>query len=822
VEGNERLTAGTAVVLLVLLAVEGVTILAIRPLVSVHVFVGMLLIPPVALKLASTGWRFLRYYQRRRPYVEKGPPHPLMRFLVAPVLVASTLGIFGTGVAMFVVGRRGMVVGLHKASFVVWFGAMTVHVLVYAFRLPRLLRLERSARGRSGGGLLRGGTIAGALAVGAVLAATTLPLARPWLHRFGGREGRDRSARDVRRLAAAAPASAPVVTRVAGRTAARSPAARALGLPAVSAGPVPGYVLIADRDANKLLIVSPAKQIVWQFPRPGDLRSGQSFFNPDDAFFTPGFRRIVTNEEFNDTIGQIDLRSHRLVWSYGRPGVAGSASGELSNPDDAYVWPNRTLTVADIKNCRVLRLSPSGRIVGEIGRAGACTHDPPRALSSPNGATPLPDGGMLVTEIGGWVDRLDARGRLVFSVRTPTSYPSDAQLLPDGNVLVAGFDTPGRVDEITPQGRIVWTYGPSSGPGALDRPSLAVRWPNGMIAITDDWHHRIVVVDPRTKRIVWEYGHDGVASAAAGYLSKPDGLDLLPAAIRPAVAPRTRTPMRTPEATVVGRLPAPVSRLAAVALPDGRILAAGGLVSGASSDRVLLGPPSRLRPAGRLPAPTHDAALGLSGSDPYLFGGGEATSTDAIVHVDPGSGASRRSGSLGEPLSDLGAAAIAGRVYLVGGYTGTRIASAVLRFRPGAAPAVVARLPAGLRYAGTAALAGRVYVAGGVSAAGESASVLAVDPQRHTVRVVATLPAPVAHAPLVALGGRLYLVGGTDDRGRPTGRILGIDPASGRVDVAGRLPEPLADSAAVAVGGRVILLGGQGVTASSAVLAFRP
>jgi len=97
-------------------------------------------------------------------------------------------------------------------------------------------------------------------------------------------------------------------------------------------------------------------------------------------------------------------------------------------------------------------------------------------------------------------------------------------------VLVAGFDTPGRVDEITPHGRIVWTYGPSSGPGALDRPSLAVRWPNGMIAISDDWHHRIVVVDPRTKRIVWQYGHDGIASTAPGYLSKPDGLDLLPAA----------------------------------------------------------------------------------------------------------------------------------------------------------------------------------------------------------------------------------------------------------------------------------------------------
>ncbi len=594
---------------------------------------------------------------------------------------------------------------------------------------------------------------------------------------------------------------------------------KALGLPPVSPGPVPGYLLIADRDANKLLIVSPSKQIVWQFPRPGDLRSGQSFYNPDDAFFSPDFRRIVTNEEFNDTVAQIDVRSHRLVWSYGRPGVAGSASGELSNPDDAYVWPNRTLTVADIKNCRVLRLSPAGRIVGEIGSAGVCTHDPPRSLSSPNGATPLPDGGMLVTEIGGWVDRIDAAGRLVFSVRTPTSYPSDAQLLPDGNVLVAGFDTPGRVDEITPQGRIVWTYGPATGPGALDRPSLAVRWPNGMIAITDDWHHRIVVVDPRTKRIVWEYGHYDVASAAPGYLSKPDGLDLLPAAIRPAAAGTSR---RAPRVAVVGRLPVPASRIAAVALPDGRILAAGGLVSGSSSDQVLLGPPGSLRRAGRLPVPTHDAALAVSGSRAYLFGGGEAVSTDAVVRLDLPGLAARRTGSLGEPLSDLGAVSSGGRIYIVGGYTGTTIATAVLRFRPGASPSLVARLPAGLRYAGVAAAAGRLYVAGGVSAAGESDSVLAVDPSRHTVHLVAILPSPIAHAPLVALGGHLYLVGGSGPDGAPTDRILKIDPASGAVTVAARLPQPLADAAAVAVGRRVLILGGAGRAPSGAVLAFRP
>jgi Kelch motif protein len=584
-----------------------------------------------------------------------------------------------------------------------------------------------------------------------------------------------------------------------------------LGLPAVPSGPVPGYVLIADRNNDRILLVSPTKRIVWRFPRPGDVRPGQSFHDPDDAFFTPDHRRVVTNEEFNDAIAQIDLRTHRIVWSYGRAGLAGSGPDELSNPDDAYVLRNGDVTVADIKNCRVLTLAASRRIVRSFGSPGSCAHDPPRTLSSPNGATPLPDGGVLITEIGGWVDRLDARGRLVWTVRTPTTYPSDAQLLPGGNILVAGFDTPGRVDVLTPRGRIVWTYGPPSGPGSLDRPSLAVRWPNGMIAVTDDWNHRVVVIDPRTKRIVWQYGHKGIASSAPGYLSKPDGLDLLRA---PQVSPPQLSVTR------IGALPRAAARIAA-ASDGGAIVAAGGETPAGSLDWVLRGAPARLRTVGRLPAPTHDAALAELGSFAYLFGGGQAASIDSVVRVSR-SGVARPFGRLGEPLSDLGAAVVGGRVYLVGGYTGSRYASAVLRYRPGRAPAVVARLPSGLRYAGVAALGRTIYVAGGLTTAGPTDAVLAVDPARGSVRRIGTLPVPVAHAPLAALRGRLYLIGGQDSSGRTRAGILSIDPRSGGVTTAGRLPRPLADAAAVGLPGRIVVLGGTANgSPTDAVLALR-
>ncbi len=302
-----------------------------------------------------------------------------------------------------------------------------------------------------------------------------------------------------------------------------------MGLPSAPTGtPLPGYMLIADRDNNRIIVVSPDKKVVWRFPDTGDLAPGQQFRGPDDAFVTPDGQHIITNEEFADTIAIVALSPKpHISWEYGHANQAGSSEGYLSHPDDAYLRPGGLISVADIKNCRVQWIDQSGKVVRSIGRAGDCRHAPPAALSSPNGDTPLPDGGTLVTEIGGWVDRFDAHDKLVWSVRTPTDYPSDAQLLPDGNVLVAGFNTPGRVDIIKPDGTIVWTYRETSGAGALDRPSLAIALPNGTIAVTDDWNHRVVLIDRATKQIVWEYGHNGQPGSAPGYLNKPDGLGLI-------------------------------------------------------------------------------------------------------------------------------------------------------------------------------------------------------------------------------------------------------------------------------------------------------
>jgi hypothetical protein len=169
--GNEILTSTTAVVLTILLAVEGITLLTLDSTLSLHMFIGLLLVPPVLLKLASTGYRFVRYYTRSPAYLEKGPPLIWLR-LLAPVLVVTTVIVLASGIALMVVGHRsGTMLQIHKVSFVVWGATFAVHFLAY---LPRALRALRHAG--VPGARRRIGLVLGSLAAGVVLAVASLPV----------------------------------------------------------------------------------------------------------------------------------------------------------------------------------------------------------------------------------------------------------------------------------------------------------------------------------------------------------------------------------------------------------------------------------------------------------------------------------------------------------------------------------------------------------------------------------------------------------------------------------------------------------------------
>lgn len=182
VEGNEILTSLLAAVLTVLLMAEGVTILQLGPLLVPHMVIGLMLIPLVAVKLASTGYRFARYYTRAPTYREKGPPLLPLR-LLAPVLVAATIGVFATGVALLVDGRRSnTLLFLHKASFVIWGAAFGIHFLAYAPRVLRSLRDDWTARRRAAvdGAGLRATLVGAAFGSGLLLAVALLPAIDAW------------------------------------------------------------------------------------------------------------------------------------------------------------------------------------------------------------------------------------------------------------------------------------------------------------------------------------------------------------------------------------------------------------------------------------------------------------------------------------------------------------------------------------------------------------------------------------------------------------------------------------------------------------------
>jgi hypothetical protein len=184
VAGNARLTGAVAGALLVLLAAEGATIPFIGPLLGPHIFIGMLLIGPVALKLASTGYRFARYYTGSPPYVRKGPPNLALRVL-APGVVLTTLALFGTGVALLVAGPpSSTAIFAHKLSFIAWVALMTLHVLGHLFEVPALVLADWRRSGPPEARLAGAGGRAMALGL-AILAGTALALltysaAGPW------------------------------------------------------------------------------------------------------------------------------------------------------------------------------------------------------------------------------------------------------------------------------------------------------------------------------------------------------------------------------------------------------------------------------------------------------------------------------------------------------------------------------------------------------------------------------------------------------------------------------------------------------------------
>lgn len=189
--GNARLTAWTGLVLLGLSAAELITLINVTGLVSWHIVIGTLLIPPALLKTASTGWRIGRYYRRNDDYRSAGPPPTLLRIL-GPGVIAATLGLLASGLVLVLLGQQDSRTVLftalgqrvdwltvHQGLFIVWGFLTGLHVL--ARLVPALqLTVLNPHTATIDGSRARAAALGGALIVAVVAAILVLSAASSW------------------------------------------------------------------------------------------------------------------------------------------------------------------------------------------------------------------------------------------------------------------------------------------------------------------------------------------------------------------------------------------------------------------------------------------------------------------------------------------------------------------------------------------------------------------------------------------------------------------------------------------------------------------
>ena len=292
--------------------------------------------------------------------------------------------------------------------------------------------------------------------------------------------------------------------------------------------PLPYPIVIADRRNNRLIEIAPDKSIVWEFPSP----SLKVYRGNEDVNFSADGKQLAVSEEDNFDVHLVDYEKRELTWTYGIPDTRGSGPGLLNYPDDAHLLTDGKFITADIRNCRIVIIDPKdNKVVTQWGTPGKCKHNPPNELAHPNGATPMANGDILLTEISeAWISRITREGKVLWSVKAPNiRYPSDAFPTVDGKqVIVADFWKPGRVVIFDPATRkVTWEYFVKDGDKALDHSSIARELPDtGDILVVDDLNDRVIVIDRKTKEIIWQYGEKGKKGFTPGLLNYPDGVDL--------------------------------------------------------------------------------------------------------------------------------------------------------------------------------------------------------------------------------------------------------------------------------------------------------
>src|ERR1039458_7809717 len=280
------------------------------------------------------------------------------------------------------------------------------------------------------------------------------------------------------------------------------------------AAAVPTNILIADRNNNRLVVVSPLGRVVWS----------SAELSPSDAYFSSSGRSIVVTQHLNAVVLLRGVDSGRIDYSYGHANIPGSGDDRLRDPQTGHLTVTGQIVIADLGNCRILFVrKPSPVPVSHLG-SGPCVHGPPTSFAEPDAAFPTSDGGLVVTERNpGWIDVLSKTGTLISQTRLATfSQPYDANEFAPGKLIVTDRTHPGTVEELSAAtgsataGKVIWSYSPKSGAGELKDPTLAIVLADGDVLVADSLNDRVIVIDPKTDKIGWQYGHTATPGSPAG------------------------------------------------------------------------------------------------------------------------------------------------------------------------------------------------------------------------------------------------------------------------------------------------------------------
>jgi DNA-binding beta-propeller fold protein YncE len=288
-----------------------------------------------------------------------------------------------------------------------------------------------------------------------------------------------------------------------------------------STGALTSNILVADRNNNRLIALTPQGRVAWT----------QRLTGPSAAFLSPTARSITVTQPGTFVVLQLAVADRRAFYRYGRSGHPGSSHDELRDPGTAQELSDGRLVIADKSNCRIVFLTPPKRVpTATLGTPGSCVHDPPKSVAYPDSVFPAFGGGIVVTETDPkWVDVLSPADAVVAAMQVPgLTVPDDAYEYAKDKLIATSHTHPGVVEEFDTADKVTWTYDPTSGSGELDRPSLAEVLADGDVLVCDSGNDRVVVIDPQTDTIIWQYGHTGRPGSKPGYLHTPDSAVLVP------------------------------------------------------------------------------------------------------------------------------------------------------------------------------------------------------------------------------------------------------------------------------------------------------